>query len=164
MTGGGLDSTTPAHGILGVAAALPQPVLVDILLGPDVFVNASVALGSAPEKVVQRVLGRHKGETKTSEWVLSSVRSMLSRLPAFRAEAVEGQIAVIRGFVEVVDVPGEFGPSAWEEALVALAKVAGVTRIVTDHPDLLEHGSSDGIEFVSTEGWLLEFTMPPPPP
>ena len=137
---------------------------MDILIAPDVLVNASVALGSAPEKVVQRVLGKYKGETKTSEWVLQSARSMLSKIPEFRAEAVDTQIDTIRGFLDLVEVPGEFGPAAWEEALIALAKVAGVTRVITDHPDLLEMETSDGIEFVSAEGWLLEFTTPPPAP
>ena len=38
---------------------------VDIILAPDVYVNASVALGSPPEQVVRRVLGKHKGESKS---------------------------------------------------------------------------------------------------
>ena len=36
-----------------------------MILTPDVFVNASVALGSPPEQVIRRVLGPGK-KTKTS--------------------------------------------------------------------------------------------------
>ena len=31
-----------------------------------------------------------------------------------------------------------FAPDAWDKALVASAKAAKATRVVTDHPDLLE--------------------------
>ncbi len=137
---------------------------MDIILAPDVYVNASVALGSPPEQVVRRVLGKHKGESKTSEWILSRVRQMLLAVPSFKADAVAAQLDLIKGFVQVVKTEREFGPEAWEEALAATAKVAGAKRVVTDHPDLLQMESSDGIEFIPTEAWLVEVTTPPPAP
>ncbi len=137
---------------------------MDILLAPDVYVNASVALGSPPEQVVQRVLGKHKGETGTSEWILGRVSHMLSAIPEFKEDAVAKQLELIRGLVKVLDVGGDYGPGDWQSALVATAKQAGAARVITDHPDLLEAGSSDGIEFLSTEAWLVEVTTPPPAP
>lgn len=137
---------------------------MDIVLAPDVYVNASVALGTAPDKVVQRVLGKHKGESKTTEWVLQRVRNMLSAVPEFKGDAVDGQIGLIRGMVQVVETAEKHGPDAWEPALVSAAKKAGATRVVTDHPDLLQKESAGGIEFISTEAWLIEVSMPPPPP
>lgn len=137
---------------------------MDILLAPDVYVNASVALGSAPEQVVQRVLGKHPGKSKTTEWILERVRSMLAAVPEFKKAAVDEQVDRIRGLTQLLDGAGEFAPGAWREALVAAAKAAGVRRVVTDHPDLLELEAAEGVEFLSTEAWLLEAAMPPPPP
>jgi hypothetical protein len=137
---------------------------VDIILAPDVYVNASVALGTPPEQVVQRVLGKHKGESKTSDWVLDRVGAMLSALPAFKPDAVKEQLALIRGLVQIVPTSETFAAERWEQALVDTAKAAGARRVVTDHPDLLAKESVDSIEFVSSEQWLFEATMPPPPP
>ncbi|MDH5672607.1 MAG: hypothetical protein OEZ06_10690 [Myxococcales bacterium] len=137
---------------------------MDIVLAPDVFVNASVAVGTPPEAVVQRVLGKHKGESRCSQWVLDRVGQMLTALPEFKPDAVEAQIQLIRGLVQMVELPEDFGAGAWEAAMVATAKKAGVKRVVTDHPDLLEKETSDGVEFVASEAWLIEVTTPPPPP
>jgi hypothetical protein len=139
-------------------------VPVDIILAPDVYVNASVAPGTTPDRVVQRVLGEHKGESKASDWVLSRVQSILEAIPEFRHEAVKRQMDLIRSFVQIVPGVASFDPSAWEPALVACARAAGVQRVVTDHPDLLQKETSEGVEFVSTEAWLLEATTPPPLP
>ena len=138
---------------------------MNILLGPDVYVNASVSLGTPPEQLVQRVLGKHKGETKTTPWILDRVSAMLTNLPAFKPDAVTQQVNVIKAHVTVLDGKAdEFPPDAWEKALVAAAKKAGVTRVVTDHPDLADKTEVEGIEFLSTEAWLVEQTTPPPPP
>jgi len=137
---------------------------VNVLLAPDIYVNASVALRSPPDQVVQRVLGKHKNETSTSQWVLDRVRSMLKAIPSFKAEQIDTQVELIKGLVKVLQVDGDFGADAWEEALVAAAKKAGVTRVITDHPDLLAMEDSDGVEFISSETWLLEAATPPPPP
>ncbi len=137
---------------------------MDIILAPDVFVNASVAPGTHPDRVVQRVLGRHRGESKVSEWSLARVKAILEVIPDFKREAVKGQLDLIRSFVQVVPGASDFGPDAWEPALVASAKAAGATRVVTDHPDLLRVESSDGVDFLSTEAWLFEVTTPPPVP
>jgi hypothetical protein len=48
--------------------------------------------------------------------------------------------------------------------LVASARAAGYKRVVTDHPDLADKVEEDGIEFLSSEAWLFEQTLPPPPP
>ena len=138
--------------------------MLDIILAPDVYVNASVALGSPPDKVVQRVLGQHKGESKTTEWILDRIKAMLASVPEFKKEAVEDQIALIKNFVEVVDDPKKHDPGAWDEALVAAAKAANVRMVITDHPDLLALGSKDDVEFLSTENWLVELSIPPPVP
>ena len=137
---------------------------MNVMLAPDVYVNASVALGSPPEKVVQRVLGKHKGQTQVSEWVLARVHHMLSALPAFKPDAVTEQLQLIRTLVQVQSDGAEFAPGEWEGALVDAAKRAGVTRVVTDHPDLLSKEQSGGIEFVPTEAFLLELMTPPPAP
>jgi len=137
---------------------------MDIILAPDVYVNASVALGSPPEQVVRRVLGKHKGEGKTTEWIMSRVRQMLLSVPSFKADLVDQQLALIQEFVLLVQTEGKFGPDAWEDALVAAAHAAGAKRVMTDHPDLLQKELSDGVEFISTEAWLLEAGTPPPPP
>lgn len=135
-----------------------------MILAPDIYVNASVALGSPPEQVVRRVLGGAKHSSKATEWILARVRHMLSSVPAFRGEAVETQLDLIRGLVQVLDEKGHFAPDAWADALVAAAKLAGVKRVVTDHPDLLQLESTEGIDFMSSEAWLLEAGTPPPPP
>lgn len=135
---------------------------MDVVLGPDVFVNASVALGSPPEQVVRRLLGDGK-RAPTSTWVVSRIEGILRSIPSFREEAVEPQMDMIDKLTKLIDET-EHGPDEWRDALVALAKAAGVERVVTDHPDLAEHDPVDGVEFISTEGWLLEETTPPPPP
>ena len=139
-------------------------MVLDVVLAPDVYVNASVALGSAPDQIVQRALGRTKGQTKTTEWVLARVRHMLSAVPEFKKEAVDQQMSLIRSLVEVIDLGEQFAPGEWERALIASAKKLDVRRVITDHPDLLERESKDGVEFVSTEAFLVELTMPPPAP
>lgn len=137
---------------------------MDILLAPDVYVNASVAPGTPPDAVVQRVLGKHTGESKASEWVLSRVAKMLGALPDFKPDAVEGQLKLIRSMVQVLPKPDATAGDVWQEGLVASAKAAGVRRVITDHPDLLAVESADGIDFLSSETWLVEVAMPPPPP
>jgi 23S rRNA U2552 (ribose-2'-O)-methylase RlmE/FtsJ len=137
----------------------------DVLLAPDVYVNASVTVGSAPERIVQRALGKNtKGRSKSTEWVLARVRHMLSALPEFKKDAVDQQVALIRSLVDVMELGEQFAPGEWERALVAAAKRAAIKRVVTDHPDLLERETVDGVEFVSTEAFLLELSMAPPPP
>jgi 23S rRNA U2552 (ribose-2'-O)-methylase RlmE/FtsJ len=136
----------------------------DVVLAPDVYVNASVALGSAPDQIVQRALGRTKGQARTTEWVLARVRHMLAALPEFKKEAVDQQMSLIRSLVDVVDVGEQFAPGEWERALIAAARKLNAKRVITDHPDLLERESTDGVEFISTEAFLLELTMPPPAP
>ena len=135
---------------------------MDVVLGPDIFVNASVALGSPPEQVVRRAFG---GTTKpkTSAWVMERVQSMLHALPEFKDDAVAEQMKTIRGLVEIVE-KGEHFIEDWDEALIALAKAAGVGRVLTDHPDLLASKNADGVEFVSSDRWLVEQITPPPPP
>jgi len=134
----------------------------DIILGPDVYVNASVALGSPPEHVVRRVLKPGK-KTKTSEWILKMVSAMLNNVDAFKKEAVDQQMSTIRQFVEIVE-EDEHPVDDWGPALVAAAKAAGVKRVVTDHPDLADQDEIDGIELISSDAWLVEQTTPPPPP
>ncbi len=135
---------------------------MDIVIAPDVFVNASVALGSPPEHVVNRVLGRPQ-RAKTSAWVLKRIEAMLRGLDSFKEDAIGPQMTTIRKLVEVVE-EGEYGPDSWKEPLVALAKAANVKCVVTDHPDFEELDTFDGVTFVTTEAWLLEQSMPPPPP
>lgn len=139
-------------------------LVVDIILAPDVYVNASVAPGTFPDRVVQRVLGAHRGESKATEWVLARVEHMLAAFPGFKREALEQHLALIRSLVQVVEGASDHPPDAWEKALVEGAKAAGAARVVTDHPDLLQLESSGGVEFVSSEAWLLEVTTPPPVP
>jgi hypothetical protein len=137
---------------------------VDIILAPDVYVNASVAPGTFPDRVVQRVLGKHRGEGKATEWVLGRVESMLGAVPGFKRDAIKQQVGLIRSLVQVVPGSSDFDGNAWEKALVAGAKAARAARVVTDHPDLLKLESSDGVDFISSEAWLLEVTTPPPVP
>jgi len=136
---------------------------VDVILAPDVYVNASVAPQSLPDQVVQRILGQHKGEGSTSAWILDRAAAMLVTLPNFKEEAVKAQMELIKTFVNVVEVPGDHGPDAWEGALVAAAEAAGAKRVITDHPDLVGK-DHDSVEFISSEAWLFEQKMPPPPP
>jgi hypothetical protein len=135
---------------------------MDVVLAPDIYVNASVSLGSPPEHVVRRALGG-LARAKVSEWVLERVESMLGALPDFKDDAVARQMTTIRGLVEVVQTD-EFFIEDWGKALVALAKAADVSRVLTDHPDLLANGPRQGVEFVSSDNWLVEQATPPPPP
>ncbi len=135
---------------------------MDVILAPDVFVNASVALGSAPEQVARRLLGG-PSKVKTSRWVLDRIEAMLDNTPGFKKEAIAPQMATIRSLTEVVD-EHPHDPDAWAPALASLAKRAGAKRVLTDHPDLMDQMPLDGIEFLSTEAWLVERQMPPPPP
>jgi hypothetical protein len=137
---------------------------MDIVLGPDVYVNASIAPGTPPEKVVNRILGQKKANAKASPWILDRVRAMLAASGVFKPDAVDKQVELIKGLVSVVDDPEKFAPDAWAKALTALARKTGAKRVVTDHPDLADKDASDGIEFVSTEAWMLEQAIPPPPP
>ncbi|MBK6807957.1 MAG: hypothetical protein IPG81_03460 [Sandaracinaceae bacterium] len=138
---------------------------MNVILAPDVFVNASVSVGTPPEQVVQRVLGgvaKH-GKTKTSAWVLARVEAMLHAVPAFKPEAVAIQMTTIGSLVEQVKI-AEHDAGDWAKALAATAKAAGAKRVITDHPDLADQADVDGVEFMSTDAWLVEQTTPPPPP
>jgi hypothetical protein len=135
---------------------------MDVVLAPDIYVNASVALGSPPEHAVRRAFGA-SGKPKASSWVIERVESMLHAIPEFKSDAVTRQMTTIRGLVDVVET-GEFFIEDWDHALVALAKAAGVARVLTDHPDLLASKSVDGVEFVSSDNWLGQQAAPPPPP
>ena len=137
---------------------------MDFILAPDVFVNASVAPGTPPDGVVQRVLGKKQAQAKVSTWVLDRVQAMLTSLPDFKADAVADQMSLIRSLVNEIEIDGAFGAADWASALKATARSAGAGRVVTDHPDLLDVGDSDGIEFISTDVILLEMTTPPPTP
>src|ERR1700759_938085 len=108
---------------------------MEIILAPDIYENASVAVGSPPDQVARRVLSK-RGRNKTSEWVLERGQHMLEALPTFKCEAVDAQLALIRGLVEIVSVPDK-PADAWADALIATARAAGAKRVVTDHPDLL---------------------------
>lgn len=137
---------------------------MNVLLGPDVYVNASVAgTGLAPEQVVNRVLGNKKFRQRTTDWILNRVEAMLQAHPTFKKDAIEPQMKLIRDLVELVEVPGDLSDD-WKEALVASAKAADVSRVVTDHPDLADKDEIDGIEFLSSDAWLIEQQTPPPPP
>jgi hypothetical protein len=135
---------------------------MDVVLAPDIYVNASVALGSPPEHAVRRAF-TGPGRPKASGWVMERVESMLHAIPEFKSDAVSRQMATIRGLVDVVET-AEFFIEDWEKALVALAKAAGVGRVLTDHPDLLASKKVEGVEFVSSDRWLGEQVTPPPPP
>lgn len=138
---------------------------MNILLGPDVYVNASVAgTGLAPEQVVNRVLGNKKARQKTTDWVLARAEAMLLAHPTFKKEAVEPQMKLIRDLVDIVETDDELPVEDWPKSLTASAKAAGVTRVVTDHPDLADKEEIDGIEFLSSDAWLIEQQTPPPPP
>jgi hypothetical protein len=135
---------------------------MDVVLAPDIYVNASVALGSPPEHAVRRAFGG-PDKPKASSWVIERVESMLHAIPEFKSDAVAQQMTTIQSLVEVVET-GEFFIEDWEKALVALAKAAGVGRVLTDHPDLLAFKTLEGVEFVSSDNWLGEQATPPPPP
>ena len=137
---------------------------MEFILAPDVYVNASVALGSPPEQVVRRVFATRRQGHKTSEWILARVRQMLRALPDFKDDAVESQVELIRGLVQIVNLPNELAAADWRDALVATARAAGAERVVTDHPDLLKLEEVDGVEFMSSEAWLFESATPPPAP
>jgi hypothetical protein len=130
-----------------------------------VYVNASVAgTGLAPEQVVNRVLGNKKSRHKSTEWVLDRVRAMLLAHPTFKKDAVEPQMKLITDLVDVVKVKSDFASDSWKDALVASAKATGAKRVITDHPDLADQAEAAGIEFLSTDAWLIEQQTPPPPP
>lgn len=135
---------------------------MDVVLAPDIFVNASVALGSPPEHAVRRAFGG-PAKPKTSSWVMERVESMLRGIPEFKDVAVDQQMTTIRGLVDILPTE-EFFIEDWDKALVALAKAAGVGRVLTDHPDLLASNVVSGVEFVSSDNWLGEQATPPPPP
>ncbi|MFN7698466.1 MAG: hypothetical protein ACK5U8_11245 [Deltaproteobacteria bacterium] len=135
---------------------------MDVLIGPDVFVNASVAPGSPPEQVARRVLGKPGSKPRTTAWVLRWVELLLAKTPGFKAESIQPQLDLIRGLVEVVE--GDTAENDWTQGLVASAKAVGLKRVMTDHPDLADKTEVDGIQFLSTDAWLLEATTPPPPP
>ncbi|MEC7521353.1 MAG: hypothetical protein VYE22_15860 [Myxococcota bacterium] len=138
---------------------------MNILLGPDVYVNASVAgAGTAPEQVANRVLGNTKSRSKTTEWILARVRAMLEAHPAFVNDNLEPHMARIRELVDVVELKEEPAPDDWKGALFESAKAADVTRVVTDHPDLADKDEIDGVEFLSSDAWMIEQQTPPPPP
>jgi hypothetical protein len=127
-----------------------------------VFVNASVAPGTPPEQVARRVLGKPGKKPKTTTWVLKWIELLLAKAPGFKAESIKPQVDLIKGLVEVVETKTD--EMDWTKALVASAKAAGLKRVMTDHPDLADKTEVDGIQFLSTEAWLLEATTPPPPP
>jgi hypothetical protein len=135
---------------------------MDVVLAPDIYVNASVALGSPPEHAVRRAFSS-PSRPKASGWVMERVESMLHAIPEFKSDAVSRQMSTIRGLVDVVKTD-EFFIEDWDKALVALAKAAGVGRVLTDHPDLLASKKVEGVEFVSSDRWLGEQANPPPPP
>lgn len=136
-----------------------------ILLAPDVYVNASVAgTGLAPEQVVNRVLGNKSAKQRTTAWVLDRAEAMLEAHPSFKKEAVAPQMKLIRDLVEIVRLEKKYGADSWVDALVASAKAAGVKRVVTDHPDLADKTEVEGVEFLSTDAWMIEQQTPPPPP
>ncbi len=134
----------------------------EVILAPDVYVNASVALGSPPEHVTRRVLG---GATKpkTSKWILARIEAMLSGVDAFKPEMVEAQMKTIHSITESIE-EDDHDAGAWTVALVAAAKAAKVKRVITDHPDLADQEDIDGVSFLSSDAWLVEVTTPPPAP
>ena len=135
-----------------------------ILLAPDVYVNASVAgAGLAPAQVVDRVLGNKKSRHKTTEWVLATTTAMLKAHPHFKKDAVDPQVKLIRDLVDIVE-PDEHDAEDWGASLVAAANAAEVERVITDHPDLADKDEIDGVEFLSSDAWMIEQQTPPPPP
>lgn len=138
---------------------------MNILLAPDVYVNASVAgTGLAPEAVVNRVLGNKKVRQRTTEWILSRVEAMLGAHPSFVKDAITPHMKLIRDLVDIVELDALANDEDWKEALVESAKAADAKRVVTDHPDLADKDEIDGIEFLSSDAWMIEQQTPPPPP
>ncbi len=135
---------------------------MDVLIGPDVFVNASVALGSPPEQVARRVLGRPGPKPKTTSWILHRVELMLAQIPDFKHENVQAQLQLIKGLVDVVETKTD--EPDWTKGLLLSAKATGLKRVMTDHPDLADKTEVDGVQFLSSDAWLVEATTPPPPP
>jgi len=142
----------------------PEGALVDILLAPDVFVNASVAPGTPPEHIARRVLGKPGDKPKTTRWVMTWTRALLSKTPGFKADAVDAQMKTIEGLCDIVELQDKTPEGDWVKGLVASAKAAKLKRVVTDHPDLADKTEVDGVAFLSSEAWLVEQTTPPPPP
>lgn len=143
----------------------PEVALVlDILLAPDVFVNASVAAGTPPEHIARRVLGKPDDKPKSTRWVMTWVHALLTKTPGFRADHVDAQMKTIESLCDIVEVQDKTPEGDWVQGLVASAKAAGLKRVVTDHPDLADKTEVDGIAFLSSEAWLVEATTPPPPP
>jgi len=136
---------------------------VDVIPAPDIFVNASVTQETAPDHAIRRLLSE-PGKVKSTDWILGRVSAMLTASGQFVEERVTEQVELIRSFVEIVEVGGEFDEDDWGAALGAAASAAGVGRVMTDHPDLLAANETSEIDFVSSEAWLVEQTTPPPPP
>jgi hypothetical protein len=136
---------------------------MNVVLGPDVFVNASVAPGSDPDKVAVRTLGGGR-KVKVTPWILAQVKTMLGKVPQFKPELVEQQIERVRAVVEVLEEKTTHPAGAWAKALASAAKAAGVAFVVTDHPDLIAQGAEAGIDFITTENYLVDLAVPPPPP
>jgi predicted esterase len=139
-------------------------VALDILIGPDVFVNASVAAGTPPEHIARRVLGKPGEKPKSTRWVMTWTKALLSKTPGFKADAIDAQMKTIEGLLEIVELQDKTPEGDWVKGLVASAKAAKLKRVVTDHPDLADKTEVDGIQFLSSEAWLVEQTTPPPPP
>ena len=98
------------------------------------------------------------------KWVLQTVEAMLSAHPNFKPDAVTQQMGVIRGLVEIVEAELPEDAGDWKGALLASAKAADYARVCTDHPDFADELEAEGIEFVSSNAWMVEQTTPPPPP
>lgn len=135
---------------------------MQVVIAPDVLVNASIALGSAPQQVVDRLLSE-PGAVVVSEWVLTRTAAMLKALPEFKEDAVAPHIARIRELVRV-EGDSDFTADAWKDALLAAAKAGNATQVLTDHPDLVALDPVDGVVFLATDAYLIEASIPPPPP
>lgn len=135
-----------------------------VFLAPDVYVNASVAPDTAPDRVVALATEQGGKRVPCSPWVLRQVHAMLQALPEFKPDALRPQLEAIRNMVDLIEDQGTPDAASWESSLVAAAKASGADRVVTDHPDLLAAGEVGGIEFLSTDAWLVEASMPPPVP
>jgi len=136
---------------------------LDVVPAPDVYVNASVSLGTAPDHALRRLLGE-PGQVIATEWILERVTAMLVASGKFKEDKVHEQVALIKSLVKVIDDGNDKAADDWAGALGAAASAGGLSRVMTDHPDLLASGSSGDIEFVACEAWLVEQTTPPPPP
>jgi hypothetical protein len=135
---------------------------VDLVLAPDIFANASVAPGTDPDRVIQKTIGAGQ-KVKATPWILERVRAILYNVPSFKREALDQHMTLIGSLIEAVNDPTEHGPDAWLPALVAAAKIAQATRVITDHPDLIGKTES-GVDFISSENFLVELALPPPLP